>query len=321
MKHIKLHPQTVALALSGGTARAAAHIGALKVLEKNGFKPKQLAGTSAGAFLAALYALGCPASELERTIQEQSFKDLFLKTFDLGLHKAGLLAGNRFRNWLEQTYFGSARFEDTIIPLTISCTDLTTGEQVFIREGSIAEAVHASCALPLIMAPVKRESRWIIDGGFASVIPFAALDPSLDIHLGLQAGINADSSLIIKTIRRYWNSALGQLSKDLLLDMPALPAHKRLNLGIIRTLASYSQNLQVPKDALLIDLKPNINWTEFSKTSQAVEQGETIMQQALPSLNQYKTSPKKERRPNKFPSTRRNPLQQRSTRAAKRLSS
>jgi NTE family protein len=100
------------LALGGGSARALAHIGALKVLEQRGLIPRAISGTSSGAFIAALYALGTPASEVERAMRDLDTLELWSQAFDFGLHRASVINGRRFMNWFDRKYFYGATFAD-----------------------------------------------------------------------------------------------------------------------------------------------------------------------------------------------------------------
>ena len=283
------------LALGGGSARALAHIGALKVLEQRGLVPKAISGTSSGAFMAALYALGTPASEIERAMRDLDMPELWSHAFDFGLHKAALINGQRFMNWLDRKYFYGATFDDLEIPLAIASMDVETGELIILREGSIARAVMASSALPLIFAPVEINGRYLIDGGFVSTVPFQALQcldrsldtPSLHTHsldaqqlIGLHAGINAEASWFIKSLRK-WYGPSPKRWQELWLVLPAPAPYKRLSKGLIQVLASYQQRLQPPQGASLISMNPPNAWWDFHRSPEAIAAGETAMRQFL----------------------------------------
>jgi NTE family protein len=205
--HPDIKPNDFGLALGGGAARAFSQIGALKVLEQEGLYPKVLAGTSSGAFIGALYALGTPALELEKMMLEMNMLEFWSQTLDFGLHKAALIDGKRFTHWLDRKYFHGATFADLQIPLCIACMDIETGELVLLREGSVAKAVMASSSLSLIFAPVNIGERYLIDGGFISTVPFPAL-ASFGLRpeqmLGIHAGIDVEASSFIRWLRRWY---------------------------------------------------------------------------------------------------------------------
>jgi predicted acylesterase/phospholipase RssA len=269
------------LALGGGSARAMAHIGALKVLEQRGLKPAAIAGTSSGAFMAAVYALGTPAIEMEKAMRELNMLELWSHAFDFGLHKAALIHGKRFMHWLDRKYFYGATFDDVTIPLAIACMDEERAELVILRHGSIARAVMASSALPLMFAPVEANGRYLIDGGFISTVPFQALQVLGSHHLlGLHAGINAEASMFIKGLRKWYGSS-SKAWRDLWLALPAPSPYKRLSRGLIHVLASYQQKLQPPQGATLISMNPPIAWWDFHRSPEAIAAGEVAMKNYL----------------------------------------
>ena len=92
--------------------------------------------------------------------------------------------------------FGGATFAEAGLPLAVACTDLGSGELVVVREGSIARAVVASCALPGVFAPVLEGTRALVDGGFVESVPFGALASlgpwrALGVHAGIDVAPGA----------------------------------------------------------------------------------------------------------------------------------
>ena len=164
----------VGVALGGGAARGVAHVGALKALDAAGVRVAGVAGTSYGAVIAALYALGSPALEIERTVRAQDVAELWRQALDFGLHEGGLVRGRRLSSWLDRKFFMGATFADVRVPLAIACTDLATGRLRVLRSGAIADAVRASCALPGVFAPVRLGDEVLIDGGLVETVPFRA---------------------------------------------------------------------------------------------------------------------------------------------------
>jgi predicted acylesterase/phospholipase RssA len=271
------------LALGGGAARAFSQVGVLNVLEQEGLAPKVLAGTSSGAFIAALYALGIPAPQLEKMMLEMNGSEFYAQAFDFGLHKAALIDGKRFTHWLEREYFHGATFADLQIPLTIACMDIETGELVLLRKGNVAQAVMASSSLSVIFAPVKIGEHYLIDGGFISTVPFPALgDFGLrpEQMLGIHAGIDAEASAFIRALRRWYASSSKRWQK-VWLSLPAPAPYKRLSHSLIHVLASYQQRIEAPVGATLISTRPDIAWWDFHRSLEAIRAGEAAMRQAL----------------------------------------
>jgi predicted acylesterase/phospholipase RssA len=278
------------LALGGGAARVFSQIGALKVLEQEGLYPKVLAGTSSGAFIGALYALGTPALELEKMMLDMNMLELWSQALDFGLHKAALIDGKRFTHWLDRKYFHGATFADLQIPLCIACMDIETGELVLLREGSVAQAVMASSSLSVIFAPVKIQNRYLIDGGFVATVPFPALK-ALGLHpeqmLGIHAGIDAEASPFIRALRN-WYATSPKRWQEVWLSLPAPAPYKRLSQSLIHVLASYQQRVEAPQGATLISTRPLISWWDFHKSLEAIYAGEVAMRKGLEKIRHEK---------------------------------
>jgi NTE family protein len=201
------------VALGGGTARAYAHIGALRALEVHGHRPSGIAGTSSGAVFGAMYALGMTTDDLEGFVRQLDVAEVWRQGLDPGLGQAALIHGRRLEAWLDRKVFGGATFADVRTPFAVACTDLSSGTLVVVREGPIARAVVASCALPGVFAPVLDGPRALVDGGFVEGVPFAAL-AVLDVGppLGIHAGIDARRSRFVALVRALHATAPGRAS-------------------------------------------------------------------------------------------------------------
>jgi len=270
------------VAFGGGTARGLAHIGALKVLETEGAAPEALAGTSYGAIIAALYALGMPALELEKLVREQNTGEIWLQGLDFGLHRGSLVHGRRLARWLDRKFFFGATFADLQIPLVVACTDLSTGRLAVIDDGPIALAVQASCALPGVFAPVVKDGRVLIDGGFVQTVPFralAALGP--DLVIGLHAGLDVDNSRLVRGVRRFNASRMGRRFQHLAGRFRPVGPFGQMVRGFAVSLRSYSRPLHAPKGGLLVREDPPAAWWDFHKSPQAIHAGERAMRRAL----------------------------------------
>ncbi len=270
------------LALGGGTARGLAHVGVLKVLDANGAAPDVLAGTSYGAIIAALYALGGTGVSIEHAIRQQNTMEIWSQGLDFGLHKAALINGRRLSNWLDRKFFDGATFDDLERPLAIGCTDLATGALAIVREGSVAEAVRASCALPIYFAPVQRNGKVLIDGGFIEPVPFGTLsvfDP--EVSLGVHAGINAERATLIQGTLRLHRSWVGRSFQWLARHAPLRFALGRLIRGMAVAARSYENQVIAPPGAHLLQVQPPIAWWDFHKSPIAIATGERAMRAAL----------------------------------------
>ncbi len=262
------------VALGGGTARAYAHIGALRALERRGHRPGAIAGTSSGAVFGAMYALGADTAELERFARELDAAAIWRLAMDPGFGQAALVHGRRLEAWLERTVFGGAVFADVRLPLGVACTDLATGELVVLRDGSIARAVVASCALPGVFAPVLDGTRALVDGGFAESVPFAALAtlgswPALGIH----AGIDVRRARLIALVRALHATAPGRATAAWFGRRRGRNPWSRLGRGLTLAVASYERSIAAPPGGWLVTTRPPIAWLDFHRSADAIRAG------------------------------------------------
>lgn len=178
----------IGLALGGGGARGAAHIGVLRVLEKENIPVDNLVGTSAGAFIAALYSGGVSPDEIENYVLSGAmrkvyktdfsvFRALFLrlnKTFHtfLGLpFYAGLYNDQRLHHFVDQAISRSDGSIELNVPLHIIAVDLISGLPVVIKSGDVGLAVQASTAIPTLRQPIQINDELLIDGGVLKNVP------------------------------------------------------------------------------------------------------------------------------------------------------
>lgn len=164
----------VGIALSSGNARGMAHIGVLKVLEREGIPIDMIAGTSAGAIFGALYAAGRTIDEMIQFaagVQRQYNFFTGFRYWDVRLPpRFGLIKGDQVLNYLRKWVMNKA-FEQLQIPLYIIATDLVSGEEIVFDHGAVAEAMRASMSVIGILEPARVAGRFLIDGGSVNPVP------------------------------------------------------------------------------------------------------------------------------------------------------
>ena len=176
------------LALGSGSARGWAHIGVLRALQEAGVRPDVVCGASIGALVGAAYAAG----ELERFAewvaglgmrQVWGFMDFNLS--------GGMLKGEKLIAFWRRN-FADFDIEASPLPFGAVATDLHSGAEVWLREGSIADAVRASIALPGLFTPVAHaDGRLLVDGGIVNPVPTSlARAMGADIVIGVD--LNSD---------------------------------------------------------------------------------------------------------------------------------
>jgi len=213
----------VGLALSGGGARGAAHIGVIRVLREQGVPIDCIAGTSMGAIIGGLYASGMSLEEIEQAIDEIDWDDVFVdstyradKTFrrkrdddDFLIKGAvgfsdgklklplGLVQGQKIDLVLKKLTLPIALendFDKLAIPFRSVATDIVTGEQVVLGSGDLATAIRASMSIPAAMAPVLVDGRMLVDGGIAANLPISVVR-----EMGADVVIAVDISTPLKS--------------------------------------------------------------------------------------------------------------------------
>lgn len=159
----------IGLALGSGAALGLAHIGILKVIEKENIPIDIVAGTSMGALIGALWASGRNASEIEEvTSRFKRIKTLSL--MDLTFPRKGLIKGGAVRRFL-RSQFGNGTFYDLKLPFKAVACDIEKREEVVLDKGFLVDAIMASIAIPGVFEPVVVEGRLLVDGGIVNPLP------------------------------------------------------------------------------------------------------------------------------------------------------
>jgi len=188
----------VVAALSGGGAKGAAHIGALKAMEEQGYAPAHYVGTSMGAIIGAMFASGMT---YEAAVQRITT----ISRGDVARLAAGALLGPLGRSILKEQplretiaqLVPAERFDDLAVPLTVTAVDVETSELVLFGAGGkpdvpLHDALYASSALSVYYPPAVIGGRAYVDGGLRAVFPIepaASMDP--DLVIGVYTGAQA----------------------------------------------------------------------------------------------------------------------------------
>ena len=160
----------VGLALGGGSVRGLAHLGVLKVLEAEQVPIDFVAGTSVGSVVGAAYCAGLGVGPLIELVQQLGWRNLAGLTWPT----QGFVSFAKLEHWLV-ALLGDLTFAELRVPFAAVATDLEMGEPVVLREDRLAAAVRASCSVPGIAPPVRRDGRVLVDGGVSDNLPVAAV--------------------------------------------------------------------------------------------------------------------------------------------------
>jgi NTE family protein len=280
----------VGLALGGGGVRGFSHIGVLNVLEEEGIDIDVIVGTSAGALIGGAYASGQSPREIQAKIDaylhSPEFDASTLKSIGLTFSpeeksyfkKARTFVMNRY--WFARAFFKpsilpSGDFQslisyflpeidirETRIPFHVVSTDLITGRQVVFSEGSLRQAVLASCSVPGAVEPV-RQGEWILaDGGITSIVP---------VHATREAG--ADVVIAVMVDRDLSASICVETGKDIL-----------YRAGEITASTLEASEL---KDADVI-IRPQVgdlHWMDFNRAGDLIRMGEEAARDSLAKIS------------------------------------
>lgn len=207
----------IGLVLGAGSARGLAHIGVLQVLEENRIPFDFIVGSSMGAMVGAIYACGADMKMLQRMLEHLDSK-LF---FDVQLPRMGFITGKRIKELLN-LLTKQKNFEETKIPLLVVATDLLTGEEVVLEEGSITEAVRASISIPGIFHPVKRDEMILVDGAVVDRLPIeVARSRGADIVIAVDVTFGEGRAIIVNNTMDVILTAIDIMQKmqfDLVYD-------------------------------------------------------------------------------------------------------
>jgi len=257
----------VGLALGGGAARGLAHVGVLEVLEREGVPVDMIAGTSAGAAVGALYAQGKSASRIKELALDTGWRRL-VSLIDLALPKSGFIEGTKIKNLLK-SFMGDISFSELKIPLSCVATDIHSGEEVVISEGSVLEAVRASISIPVIFTAVRWRDRYLVDGGLVNPVPVSTVR---DMGAELVIAVN-----VIPTMGVRFQ-----------------PAKEAKEPGIFQSLlhsfyiATYSLvRSSLAKADIVIEPKlPHIGYGDFHRIGDSIAQGEIAAKALVEQIKQ-----------------------------------
>ena len=188
----------IGLVLSGGGARGAAHIGAIKALEEHNIFPTHVAGTSAGAIVGALYAAGVSWTEILN----------FFKTIPLFhtkryvRNKPGFLNSANFHDDLK-TYFPEDNFDTLKKPLFIAAANIIDGNSKIFSKGQLIKPIIASASFPGVFTPTEINGKYYVDGGTLNNFPVEPLKATCDKIIGVY--VNPLKVVSIKDLRHSYS--------------------------------------------------------------------------------------------------------------------
>jgi NTE family protein len=289
----------LALVMSGGGARGAAHIGILRVLEELRVKPDLIVGTSMGSIVGGLYAAGYTPEQLYDLIRSTDWKDVFVdaverrdrsfrrKSDDSTFLIPGKLRFKGFKPYIAPSIFGgqqlelllrslemavqtSPSFDDFPIPYRAVALDLGSGEAVILDKGSLATAMRASMSVPGMFSPVKLDGKLLVDGGEVANLPIGIAQ-----SLGAEAVIAVDITSPLMTSEEISTlfSVMNQWSSF------SAVANRVADIKKMR-----------PGDVLITPELKDIGFISFDKVDEAIAIGEASARAVVEDLKRFSVS-------------------------------
>lgn len=275
------------LALGGGGARGLAHIGVLKVLEKENIKVDVITGCSMGALIGGMYAYLGSAKEVEEFIYETVIHPKFLELGIDKLNKSTKPDKNYFEQFFDYldkryqvlkslnhlSYFDEeatnemynlipdVKIESLKIKFSAIATDLISGEEINFTSGSLREAIKASSAIPGIFPPVKYQKYFLIDGSASESVPAGKVR-----ELGADRVLAVDVMRPIKAVKQPQNVV------DILYRAEDITSH---HLSILRLREA---------DLIIRPKVKHLSWADFEKIDEIIYAGEKAAIENLVSI-------------------------------------
>jgi len=277
-------------ALGAGSARGWAHIGVLRALAEAGFKPDLIAGCSVGAFVGAAFAAG-RLDQVEAWALGLDRRGMF-RLADFGL-RGGLIKGERI-NEVFREQFVESEFSDLPIPLAAVATDLHTGQEVWLREGKVSDAIAASIAVPGLFRPVRQDGRYLVDGSVVNPIPVSLCRAmGADIVLAVDLGsdlvgryvrdsdrLTRTGSFMSRVLPRYNPTSDRQAEPEV--APPSLVETLVGAINIMQLRIARSRLAGEPPDVLLAPRLGQLGLLDYHRAEHAIAEGRDEVTRMLP---------------------------------------
>ena len=281
----------IGLALGGGGARGACHIGVLKSLERRGIIPDIISGTSAGSMIGAMYASHASADIVEEKYTEhvngEDFKDLgfryipnnekddsvFSQVFKQMKNQYILMVSSTRKSLVKNerlakaanNLFESNQFDDLKIPLIVTATDLISGKPMLYKAGNVVDAVVKSSSIPGFVEPTYIDNRMLLDGGIVFPTPVPPLVGECDFIIAVNISKAFNTSEEPDNIFEITNRAR---------DISTL----HLNSYLLKQ-----------SDFVISPEHEDVHWSAFDRTEEFIENGynasESEMEKLLTQLD------------------------------------
>lgn len=301
----------IGIALGSGGARGWCHIGVLQALAEEGIEPDIVAGCSMGALVGGAYVAGAleALEEFARGLDWRKIAALI----DVNPATGGLIEGSRIVNFL-RSLNEDAPIESFPKAFTAVASDLGTGREIWLQNGSMVDAVRASIAIPGIISPLKLNGRWLLDGGMTNPVPVSACRAmGADIIIavnpnagafgphpartteGPNQGVAEPSSPAVPakafaSVPEGVGRAFRAIAPEFLSSRKDIPGYFNVLSTSIDIMTSHilrSRLAGEPPHVMINVQLSHLRTLEFQRAAEAIEEGRLRTKQAIPLLRDY----------------------------------
>jgi NTE family protein len=223
--------KTISLILGSGGARGYAHIGIIETIEKKGYVIKSIAGSSMGALIGGLYAVG-KLKEYKQWVLNLNYYDIY-KLLSISLVEGGLVDAEKVFDKIK-TFIGDINIEDLPIKYKAVATSLNTQETIVFEKGKLIDAIRASVAIPTIFIPIYKDDKILVDGGVLNPLPINLTSKDktdLKIAVNLDANIKNEYTIDLPKEQSKREEILYNEFNNLLSKAEALLPEELLNVA------------------------------------------------------------------------------------------
>ena len=268
----------IGLVLGGGGARGLAHIGVLKVLEREQIPIDVVSGTSMGGIVGAMHAVGMTPDQMEAVALKRSEFGQILRLIDLRLVGSGLLGGRRIKKMLIDLLGSGTTFESLALPFAVVSVDYNSGREVVLKQGNLADAVRATMSVPGVFEPVKIGGYQLLDGGVLDNVP-----------VGVARDLGADKVIAVDVLPNFRVNEPGQDPIVPPIKTRKMPkAYRQLwhiELVMIAALTEFRLKESKPEVIIRPDLPADMDLLlSFDRPQEAIECGVHATEAALPQI-------------------------------------
>ncbi|MBI1777317.1 MAG: patatin-like phospholipase family protein [Proteobacteria bacterium] len=290
----------IGLALGSGVARGWAHLGVLRGLGRLGIKPDIVCGTSIGALVGGSHLSG-RIDQLEVWARSLT-KFRMVSYLDFKLGGGGMIGGARLLKEMED-HLGGLDIADLPQPFAAIATDLSTGHEVWLREGPLVDAMRASFSMPGVFPPVRLGDRWLIDGALVNPVPVSVCR-AMGAQMTIAVNLHAD---LIGKLRRPGRTYPTVAGFDLLAeleetrpddtgwradnfltrmfgrdpDAPSMFGVMVSALNIVQDRLARSRLAGEPPDVTITPRVGHIGLLEFHRADEVIAEGESAVDRAV----------------------------------------